>query len=92
MPGHGVSLRLTSGERWHFGIANLDPARFAQTLAAAGGKSRAAPSMRAMTMRGFHTCTFDRYWTKPVIENGPITSVRPSEFIAGADLLAVSRY
>jgi apolipoprotein N-acyltransferase len=37
MPSPGVSLRLTSGERWQYRIASLDPTAFAQALAAAGG-------------------------------------------------------
>lgn len=36
-----VSLRLSSGERWRYGIANVDVAAFARALAVAGG----APSL-----------------------------------------------
>jgi len=36
IPAWGASLRLTSGAHWRYGIANVEPAAFAQALAAAG--------------------------------------------------------
>lgn len=42
LPGTGVSLRLGSGERWPYGIANVDPTAFARALAAAGGRATLA--------------------------------------------------
>jgi apolipoprotein N-acyltransferase len=37
IPGSGATLRLTSGERWRYGLAHADPGALAQALAAAGG-------------------------------------------------------
>lgn len=39
LPGPGATLRLVSGERWHYGLALSNPAAFARALAAAGGPS-----------------------------------------------------
>jgi len=36
LPGAGVWLRLSSGERWRYGLGHADPAAFTQALAAAG--------------------------------------------------------
>jgi apolipoprotein N-acyltransferase len=52
VPAIGVSLRLSSGERWRYGIANVDAAAFARTLAAAGGApTLVAPSWAATYAR-----------------------------------------
>lgn len=37
MPGPGVSLQLTGGERWRYGLALADPMALVRALAAAGG-------------------------------------------------------
>lgn len=37
LPGPGATLRLASGERWHYGIALANPTALARALAAAGG-------------------------------------------------------
>jgi apolipoprotein N-acyltransferase len=71
MPGHGVWLRLTSGERWRYGIANLDAAAFVQLLAVAGGVATLGGRPWATTYahaalripRG----TLDRPWVKFVL-------------------------
>lgn len=39
IPAFGASLRLTSGERWRYGIGNVDPTALARVLANAGGDS-----------------------------------------------------
>ena len=50
VPGRGAWLRLTSGERWRYGLAHPDPAALARALAAAGaGETREAPPSRATT-------------------------------------------
>jgi len=43
IPGPGVSLRLTSGNRWHYGLALAHPIQLAQALSASG----AAPVQEA---------------------------------------------
>ncbi|MEO5843807.1 MAG: apolipoprotein N-acyltransferase [Caldimonas sp.] len=60
VPSAGASLRLASGELWHFGIARVDAAAMARAIAAAGAPmqegARAAASpyaqARAVVRRG----------------------------------------
>ena len=47
LPGPGASLRLTSGERWHYGIALVNPTALARALAAAGGPPEPPDSSRS---------------------------------------------
>lgn len=48
IPGPGASLRLASGERWHYGVAFADPFALALALRAAGGAAlREVPPSRA---------------------------------------------
>ena len=44
IPGPGVSLRLSTGERWRHGLACAQPLAFARALAAAGVTSAHAPA------------------------------------------------
>ena len=44
IPGPGVSIRLTTGERWRHGLACAQPLAFARALAAAGVTSAHAPA------------------------------------------------
>lgn len=37
LPGPGLSLRLATGQRWHYGLALANPLALARALAAAGG-------------------------------------------------------
>jgi apolipoprotein N-acyltransferase len=50
LPGIGASLRLVSGERWQFELANVDPAALERALSTAGGApARQGPPSRAAT-------------------------------------------
>ncbi|HEY0857648.1 MAG TPA: apolipoprotein N-acyltransferase, partial [Albitalea sp.] len=50
VPGPGAALRLTSGERWHHGLALADPASLARALAAAVGAPLQASSASRATL------------------------------------------
>lgn len=53
LPGPGLSLRLTSGERWQYGLALANPSALAQALAASGAvfQPPRAPSILAVFTR-----------------------------------------
>ncbi len=71
IPGPGVWLRLSSSERWRYGIAGLDPVYLAQALAAAGGGATLGGSITAA--RHAHAALsvqpgrMDRPWVKFVL-------------------------
>ncbi|MDO8287486.1 MAG: apolipoprotein N-acyltransferase [Rhodoferax sp.] len=73
LPGPGAALLLTSGERWHYGIALANPTALARALALAGGpplKEDSSPSREAKyasARLGVHRGRLDHPLTKFVL-------------------------
>jgi len=68
IPARGASLRLTSGERWRYGIAKLEPAALVRALAAAGGGSTLVSppwaTAYAHAVLAVRRGRLDRHWAK----------------------------
>ncbi len=68
IPGPGLSLRLTSGERWRYGLALAHPDAFARALATAGVTLPQAPASSArryaQATQALRRTRLDRLWIK----------------------------
>jgi apolipoprotein N-acyltransferase len=71
VPAWGASLRLTSGARWRYGIAKVEPAAFARALAAAGsGTTLVSPTSATAYARAalaIPRSRLDSPWAKFVV-------------------------